>query len=217
MRLQLLTKVVGRLCRPPARGMSVGAMACCGALICLTGCGHHQTSSGVHASGEAASLPQANPMNWANPILGEVQETLPQAQASVPFRLTAIPSLPSPRRIFVTPGRSRSMTVIVLQYMTPQGLVNEYEELPQLTQSQFNHMISYWVALNGKPGTEGTSTAVTLDGKYAGLVTTNASGSTSDIRWVEAGVEYKIRGPSLTERYCVLMADRLASAVMLAH
>jgi len=213
MPLQLLRNAVSLLRRGPARSVSACAAACCGALLCLSGCGHGQNPSGGHANAAAATLPQAEQMNWANPIPGDRQATLANAQAIMPFRLTTIPSLPSPRRVFVTPGQSRSLMVAVLQYMTPQGLLNEYEELPQLSNSQFQHMVKYWVALNGKPGTEGTATAVTIDGRYAALVTTSADGGTSDIRWIEAGVEYKIRGPSLTQAYCVELAGRLASAV----
>jgi hypothetical protein len=47
-----------------------------------------------------------------------------------PWQLQVIPTLPKPYRILLTPGRSPADSVVVLQYRTSSGLVNEYEETP---------------------------------------------------------------------------------------
>jgi hypothetical protein len=101
---------------------------------------------------------------------------------------------------------------VVLQYKALSGLVDEYEEVPQLTPSQFRGMIKHWVGLNGKPGTDGTTTAAKVGSGYPAMITTTADGETSDIRWVEAGVEYMIRGPSLSKAECIRLASALASS-----
>jgi hypothetical protein len=101
--------------------------------------------------------------------------------------------------------------VIVLQYRTSSGLVDVYEELPQVGPREFRKVIASWVALNGQPGTSGTATAVMVRGRYPGLMTTTADGSRSDIRWIDAGVEYSIRGQSLTKQACIHFANELAS------
>lgn len=52
-----------------------------------------------------------------------------------------------------------------------------------------------------------------LDRGYPAMITTTASGSTSDIRWIQAGIEYMIRGPSLTKSDCIRFANALILSV----
>jgi len=86
-----------------------------------------------------------------------------------------------------------------------------YEETPQVSASEFRKVIASWVGLNGQPGTSGTSADVMVRGKYPALVTTASDGSRSDIRWIEAGIEYLITGPSLAKRAGIHFANELAS------
>jgi hypothetical protein len=44
------------------------------------------------------------------------------------------------------------------------------------------------------------------------MITTSADGGTSDIRWIENGVEYLIRGPSLSKTNCVHLADLIVGS-----
>jgi len=170
-------------------------------LTVISGCGG-TTANGV----QAGRLPQEASSNWANPI-GGVQRSLMTAQQQLPFKLHVILSLPRPYRILLTPGRPSALRVVVLQYRTRWGLVDEYEETPQVSPQQFRAVIKYWVGLNGAPGTEGTIKSVRLADGSAALMTTSADGGTSDIRWIEAGVEYKIRGPFLSQKQCVALAN----------
>jgi hypothetical protein len=147
--------------------------------------------------------------NWSNPIGGVAEASVRSAQRKVMFRLRPIPMLSDPFRILLTPDRPRAQRVVVLQYRTSAGLVDEYEEAPELSLPEFHTMIKHWVGLNGKPGTEGTSTAVRLASGYPALITTSPGGGTSDIRWIEGGVEYKVRGPSLTKKECIRLANLL--------
>jgi len=179
-------------------GWLAGAIA---ALMALSGCG----AASAHGS-QDRGLPQEATPNWTNPI-GGVEGSMRAAQTRVPFKLHLILGLPRPFRILLTPGRPRDLRVAVLQYNTQWGLVDEYEEIPQLSLRQFRAVISYWVGLNGKTGTEGSTAAVKLVDGSPALMTTSADGGTSDIRWIEAGVEYKIRGPSLTRTECITLAN----------
>lgn len=182
-------------------GWVAGAVA---ALMALTGCG--AASAG---GSQAGALPQEATPNWTNPIGGVHEGAMRTAQRQVPFKLHVIGGLPRPFQILLTPGRPRDLRVVVLQYNTQWGLVDEYEETPQLSLRQFRAVIRYWVGLNGKPGTAGSTTAVKLADGSPALITTSADGATSDIRWIEAGVEYKVRGPSLTKKVCVTLANEV--------
>lgn len=166
------------------------------------------TVSGCAQSGSAEDL--AAP-NLTNPIHGRVEASLAAAQLHMPFRLRSLREFARPWRILDTPGLPPGDRIIVLQYRTSAGLVDVYEETPQVSAGEFKNVIASWVALNGEPGTSGKASAVMVRGKYPGLITTAADGSRSDIRWIQAGVEYLISGPSLTERACVHLASELAS------
>ncbi len=184
-------RYVGRVCACVA----VAAVA----LVAVSGCAQP-------GSGEQPPVP-----NWNNPIHGRVEASLAAAQRHMPFHLRSLPTFPRPRRILDTPALSRDSRLIVLQYRTSSGLVNVYEETPQVSVSGFRKVIASWVGLNGQPGTSGTSAAVMVRGKYPALVTTASDGRRSDIRWIEAGVEYLITGPSLTKRACIHFANELAA------
>jgi hypothetical protein len=183
-------------------GRVAGAVAALVAVVALSGCG--AASAG---RSQAGTLPQEARPNWTNPIGGVNAGSVSAAQSQVPFALHVITGLPAPARILLTAGLPSDLRVVVLQYNTQWGLVDEYEETSQLSPQQFQAVISYWVGLNGQPGTEGSTTAVTLADGSPALITTSADGSTSDIRWIEAGVEYQIRGPSLTSQECATLAN----------
>jgi hypothetical protein len=185
------------------RSVGVRVRACLAAatvaLVALSGCSHS-------GSGEQPPVP-----NWSNPIGGRAEVSMAAAQLHMPFRLRSLPTFPRPWRIFDTPGLPLASRVIVLQYRTSSGLVDVYEETPQVSPGEFRKVIASWVGSNGQPGTSGTATAVTVRGRYPALMTTTANGSRSDIRWIEAGVEYSIRGQSLTKHACIHFANELAS------
>ncbi len=96
-------------------------------------------------------------------------------------------------------ARPPGTAIVVLQYREPFGLVDIWEETPQITSRQFRHLITQWVALNGNPGSSGTSTSARVRGRYPALITTTADGRRSGIEWIQAGVEYVIGGPTLTK------------------
>ena len=169
------------------------------AFVAVSGC----SRSGA---GEQPPVP-----NWSNPIGGRVEASLAAAQVHMPFHVRSLRTFPRPWRILETPGGPRASRIVVLQYRTSSGLVDVYEETLQVSLSEFRKVIASWVALNGQAGTSGTSTAVMLRGKYAALMTTTADGRRSDIRWIQAGVEYTIRGPSLAKQDCLHFANELAS------
>jgi len=176
--------------------------ACLVGLLSLSGCGH-----AVAPGNSRAELPQLPMPHWANPIAGVTVASIGMAQHQVPFKLSTIPGLPKPYRILLTPGRPANARVVVLQYRTSHGLVDEYEELPEVSMRQFQTVIKSWVGLNGKKGTEGTVTAIRLTGGVPAALFTAANDRTSSIRWIEPGVEYMIMGPRLTKRDCVRMAN----------
>lgn len=169
------------------------------ALVAVSGCAQP-------GSGEQPPVP-----NWNNPIGGRVEVSMAAAQLHMPFHLRSLPTFPRSWRILDTPGLPPASRVIVLQYRTSFGLVDVYEETPQVSPGEFRKVIASWVGLNGQPGTSGTATAVMLRGRHPALMTTTADGSRSDIRWIEAGVEYSIRGRTLTKHACIHFANELAS------
>src|SRR6266851_1574346 len=152
------------------------------AFVAVSGCAQP-------GSGEQPPVP-----NWNNPIHGQVEASLAAAQVHIPFHIRSLPGFARAGRILDTPDLRPRDRLIVMQYRTSAGKV-----------------IANWVATNGQPGTSGSSTAVMVRGKYPALVTTASDGSRSDIRWIEAGIEYLITGPSLTKRACIHFADELAS------
>jgi hypothetical protein len=169
------------------------------AFVSVSGCARS-------GSGEQPPVP-----NWNNPIHGRVETSLTAAQLNMPFRLRSLRGSARLWRILDTPGLPSDERIIVLQYRTSAGLVDVYEETPQVSARAFRKVITSWVGLNGRPGTSGTASAVMVRGKYPGLMTTAADRSRSDIRWIQAGVEYTVRGPSLTKRGCIRLANELAA------
>lgn len=188
---------------PRLRGVGGRARACltlaAAAVVTVSGCA-------LSGSGEDPPVP-----NWNNPIHGRVETSLAAAQLHMPFPVRSLPGFARPWRILYTPGVPSDDRIIVLQYRTSAGLVDVYEEMPQVSAGEFRKVIASWIALNGEPGTTGTASAVMVRGKYPGLMTTAADASRSDIQWIQAGVEYTIRGPSLTKRACIDLASELAS------
>lgn len=201
---------LGRRYRSNWRGTNwsiAASVSVCGlGLLCVSGCGQ----STAHSDGPTG-VPQAVMPDWANPIAG-VEVSITKAQRQVPFKITRIPTLANPYRVLITPGRPADARVVVLQYKTSYGVVDAYEELPEVSIRRFRAVTNYWVGLNGKKGTEGTVTAVQLAGGYFAALSTAANNTTSSIRWIEPGVEYMIMGPSLTNQDCVTLANLQASA-----
>ena len=184
-------RITSRVARASAC-LAAGALA----LAATTGC------TAQPGAGEQPPVP-----NWKDPG-GIAVASAAAAQKHVPFRVRLLPG-PPPYRILVT--RPPGTAFVVLQYREPFGLVDIWEETPQITSRQFRHLITQWVALNGNPGTSGTSTSVHVRGRYPALITTTADGRRSDIQWIQAGVEYLIRGPTLTRQDCHRLASQLAS------
>lgn len=164
--------------------------------------------SGCSQSGAGEQPPVPN---WSNPIGGRVEASLAAARLHMPFHVRPLRTFSRLGRILESPGGPSISRIVVLQYRTSSGLVDVYEETPQVSLSEFRKVIASWVVLNGQAGTSGTSTAVMLRGRYPALMTTTGDGSRSDIRWIEAGVEYLISGPSLTRQDCLHFASELAS------
>jgi hypothetical protein len=179
--------VVARACAC----LAAGALA----LTATTGC------TAQPGAGEQPPVP-----NWKNPG-GIAVASAAEAQKHVPFRVRLLPG-PPPYRILVTRPPT---AIVVLQYHEPFGLVDIWEETPQISSRQFRHLITQWVGLDGNPGTSGTSTSVRVRGRYPALITTTADGRRSDIEWIQSGVEYLIRGPRLAKKDCDRLASQLAS------
>lgn len=184
------------------RAIAAYVSVCLVGLLGLCGCGH-----AVAPGNNREELPQAPMVHWANPIGGVIVASIRKAQRQVPFKISTIPGIPKPYRILLTPGRPANARVVVLQYKTSHGLVEEYEELPQVSMRQFRTVTKYWVGLNGKKGTTGTVTAIQLAGGYPAALSTAANKRLSSIRWIEPGVEYMIMGPRLTKRDCITLAN----------
>lgn len=185
--------------RAARRRMSVGLAAAAATVAAANGCAQPQ-------AGEQPPVP-----NWNNPLHGRVEPSLAAAQVHMPCRLRSLPRTAGPARVIDTPGLPPDERIVVLQYRTRGGLVDVYEETPQVSASEFRKVIADWVGLNGQPGSSGTARAFMVQGKYPDLMTTAADRRRSDIRWIQAGVEYTITGPSLTGLACTHLAAALAS------
>jgi hypothetical protein len=193
-------------------------LACITFGVALTACSSAANSSPANgAEGGAVQRPAAGGSTWQNPIGGVTVSSLTAAAQYVNFPLIAMPGLGNPSTILVTPNQAPADTVVVVQYQnSSSGLINVYEETTSMSSTDFQNMIDSWVAVNGKPETEGSLTAVTLNNKLPALITTTADGSNSDIRWIQGGVEYTIDGPSVTQQACVTFANALTAAASTA-
>ena len=169
------------------------------ALAATTGC------TAQRGAGEQPPVP-----NWKDPG-GIAVASAAAAQKHVPFRVRLLPG-PPPYRILVT--RPPGTAIVVLQYRQPFGLVDIWGERQQITSRQFRHLITQWVALNGNPGTSGTSTSVHVRRRYPARITATADGRRSDIRWIQAGVEYLIRGPRSPSKTPTPWPARLVTPVV---
>jgi hypothetical protein len=222
MKIDLLRRILAvsssvRYARPTgrARALMLSLLACITFGVALTACSSASNSSS--AEGGAPHRPGAGGSSWQNPIDGVTISSLTAAQQYVNFPIIALPGLGNPSTILVTPNQAPTDTVVVVQYQnSSSGLINVYEETTSMSSTDFQNMIDSWVAVNGKPETEGSSTAVTLNNKLPALITTTADGSNSDIRWIQGGVEYTIRGPSLTQQACITFANALTAAASTA-
>jgi len=196
-----------------AKRLMLAVLACLTLGAALTACSSHANNS----EGGAPLLPGVGGATWQNPIDGITVSSLTAAGQYVNFPLIAMPNLGNPSTILVTPDQTPADTVVVVQYQnSSSGLINVYEEATTMSSSEFQNVINSWVALNGNPGTEGSATAVTLSDKLPALITTSPDGSNSDIRWIQGGVEYTIRGPSLTQQACTTFANALTAAAATA-
>jgi hypothetical protein len=195
-------------------------VACAAVSAALSGCtsspSHAQMKGERHAkvtSGGDVGRPGVAVPNWQNPIDGIAVSSVQAAQLVVNFPVVAVPGFGDPSAILVTPDTTPADTVVVLQYQTASsGLIDVYEEATTLSATDFQGVIDSWVAVNGQPGTEGSVTAVTLSDGVPALITTTSDGARSDIRWIQGGVEYTIRGPSLAQKDCTIFANALAGA-----
>jgi len=197
------------------------SLAC--AIVCaaLSGCAssapHAQAKDKGHAQAKGeggVGLPGVAVPNWQNPIDGNAVSSVQAAQQDVNFPVVALPSLGNPSAILVTPDTTPADTVVVVQYQaTSSGLIDVYEEATTMSAKDFQGVIDSWVAQNGQPGMEGSVTAVTLSNSLPALITTSSDGARSDIRWIQGGVQYTIRGPSLAQNDCTTFANALAGAV----
>lgn len=192
----------------------IALLACLTVGAALTACSSPaQSSTANHPEGGAPLGPGQGGPAWQNPIGGVTVSSLADAQQHVKFPIIAMPGLGQPSTILITPDQAPVDTVVVVQYQnSSSGLINVYEETTDMSSSDFQDMINSWVAVNGKPETAGSATAVTLNDKLPALITTTEDGSNSDIRWIQGGVEYIISGPSLTQQTCTTFANALSSA-----
>lgn len=183
------------------------ASAAAAALVvaAVGGCAYPSEQSAVSGKGSEQTS------QWNNPIGGVAVRSVRVADKRMPFTVRVLPLHPGPYRILVTPRRAHQLMAVVLQYRTAYGLIDVAEGLQQITAPKFRLMVRQWVALNGKPGTSGTSTAVTLNGSIPALMTASADGRTAAILWVESGVEYNITGPKLSKEACIHLGNLLAS------
>lgn len=154
-----------------------------------------------------ASGPGSEP-NYVNPINGD-SVTIGKASRLVGFSIHKLPGNLVPRRVLETPGRPMRLRVVVVQYRLKPGLVDIFEERAGISLKDFRHVIAWWVKRNGKRGTTGTVKRVILTGNVPALVTVAADGATSSIEWIEGGLKFDIRGPSLSVRDCIRFANQL--------
>jgi hypothetical protein len=102
------------------RGGGVSVVVTALALAIMSGC----TQPG---SGEQPPVP-----NSKDPIGGVPMASVAAAQRHIPFRVRVMPG-PRPYRILITPRRPRPATIVIFQYRTSFGLVDVYEQTPQVT------------------------------------------------------------------------------------
>ncbi len=147
-------------------------------------------------------------VDWSNPAHGVPVASMVAAQSLSPFPLHEPGGgLGTPQSIFVT-GSGGPSPVFVFVYGTSRyGLVDVYEELPDVPPAEYDAANQRLLAYNGLPSTHGSSRIVSIRGGCQALMTVSEDGSRADIRWLEGGVEYYVRGPSLSTAVAIQVAE----------
>lgn len=149
------------------------------------------------------------PTDWENPIDGVVVSSVAEAVKLVPFTVYPPRKLGNPTKILVSaPGVQPEMRVVAFLFDTPDyGRVVVTEHIPDVPPEQYDEANQSLVALNGEPNVHGSAEIVSIRGGKNALVTTSEDGSESTIFWLEGGVEFVVKGPSIDRENILQVVD----------
>src|SRR5262249_53665447 len=131
--------------------------------------------------------------DYDHPIpFGVTVRSFAAAQPLLAFHATLPTGLGSPKAILVTdPAKvgKEDRAIAFIYDETAYGRVVFTEYGSQETQAEWASTIQQSLNANGAPGTSGTGSAFDLAAGVRALGTTSEDGSTSDIRWLDHGIQ----------------------------
>ena len=182
------------------------------ALVTATGCGSAVGMGGATTTTTTTAGPPVDSQpNWDNPTGGDPVPNLATAQQEVAAQIPAPQGLGTARTIIVSPpGPIRVATFIYR--ISPYGQVDVTEGPSQFDASSWSAYLSASVQSNSDPDTYGTAAIVTVQTQFSGLQTVSGDGSQSTVDWLEprSGIEFVVRGPTLTAAQSIAIAEGLA-------
>src|SRR5579862_5358144 len=178
-----------------------------GATSTATGSSSTTTPTAATSTGQ----PVDSQPNWANPTGGDPVPDLATAQQEVGARIPAPEGLGTATTIIVAPNAPVRVATFVFQ-TTAYGQVDVTEGPSQFDDSSWTAYLNASVQANSDPNAYGTAAIVTVQNQFSGLQTVSGDASWSTVDWLEpgSGIEFIVRGPSLTAAQSIAIANGLA-------
>jgi hypothetical protein len=156
------------------------------------------------------------PTDWDNPIDGQRVGSSTEARAFLAFDSYEPKGLGVAKAVFLTPigaaekAADRMNRVIAYVYDDSSfGRVVVIEEILRTSPREYQDAVDALVANDGSPSQSGRAEKVSIRGGNTALLTTNAEGTRSSIRWIEGNRIIIVRGPQLTRQQCLTIAENL--------
>lgn len=172
-------------------------------LILAVACGSGAAlTSGIDPAAvtEDEHAPYSDPsIDWENPIAGVPVSSLAEVADFLPFSVRIPKGLGQPAKILVSePGIERHSRIIAFIYDTPSyGLVVVTEHRPELPPDEYDAANRSLLELNGRPDVYGSFEIVRIRNGADALLTSSEDGGQSTIFWLEDGIEFIVKGPSV--------------------
>lgn len=156
---------------------------------------------------------QDNPLDMAEPFrgAGTVVPSVEAAQDLLPFQVHDPQGL-GPATIYVSPqDRPAALMAVYFVYQTsPYGEVWIAESFPDIPDDE-ERLASYeaTVASNGDPQVHSIAQVVTVRNGIPALTGTSDHDDIATIEWVEEGVQFYVKGPTLTQDQVLSIANSI--------
>ena len=188
------------------------------ALATATGCAGAVGAAGSTSTSTASSSTTTttgqsvdSQPNWENPAAGDPVPDLATAQAEVGALIPAPQGLGTATTIIVSPSAPVRVATFIFQ-TSAYGQVDVTDGPSQFDDNSWTAYLNASVQANSDPNTYGTAAIVPVQTQFTGLQTVSGDGSWSTVDWLEpgTGIEFVVRGPTLTATPSIAIANGLA-------